>query len=308
MKRFGIILWSAVLLALGLEGTAEEIRWKLTEGEQLEVTLNQKSESTSVCQTIERKNSTEIQLELEWKVNAAKDDQITVEQTIRRIQMRLQTPTADRSGQVDLDTSATSEKQPRPGVEKNVLKDLQSLVGMKAIVEMNTRGEISKVTVAENDLEKLRQAGSSTPLLKMMSADGLTELFRQSSFVLPEKSTESGFEWTVERQAAGPFGTLTLTETFRYDGEKDVDGRKLHLYSLKSNVDELPQLPKEADPVDPPPELKQLTGDGLFSFDPAVGVFSKSSSSTTLKSTKRFRDLIIDTTIKTNSSMSIQRR
>jgi hypothetical protein len=307
MKRFCIILGSAVFLALAPAATAEEIRWKLTAGEQLEVTLTQKSESTAVCQTIERKTSTEIQLELEWKVTAAKDDQITLEQTIRRIQMRLQTPTADRSGQVDLDTSA-SEKKPRPGVEKSVLKDLQSLVGVKAVVEMNTRGEISNVTVAESDLEKLRQAGSSTPLLKMISATGMTELFRQSSFVLPEKSTEAGFEWTNERKTDGPFGALTLNETFRYDGEKEVDGRKLQLFSLKAKIDELPKLPKDADPVDPPPELKQLTGDGLFLFDPVTGVFSKSSNSTTLKSTKRFRDLIIDTTITTNSSMSIQRR
>jgi hypothetical protein len=308
MKRFGIILWIAGCLALAPAATAEEIRWKLAEGEQLDVTLNQKSESTAVCQTIERKTSTEIQLELEWKVTAAKDDLITLEQTIRRIQMRLQTPTADRSGQVDLDTSAISEKKPRPGVEKSVLKDLQSLIGVKAIVEMTTRGEISNVTVAESDLEKLRQAGSSTPLLKMMSAFGMTELFRQSSFVLPEKSAEAGFEWTNERKTAGPFGPLAINETFRYDGEKEVDGRKLQLFSLKSKVDVLPELPKDADPVDPPPELKQLTGDGLFSFDPGTGVFSKSSNSTTLKSTKRFRDLIIDTTITTNSSMSIQRR
>ncbi len=308
MRLFGIVLWGAACLAIIPSATAEEIRWKLAVGDQLDVTLNQKSESSAVCQTIERKTSSEVRLELEWKVTKAQDDQVTLEQTIRRIQMKLQTPTADRSGQVDLDTLADSEKKSRTGLEKKVLKDLQNLVGITAIVEMNTRGEILNVIVAEDDLEKLRQAGSSTPLLKMMSASGLTDLFRQSSFVLPEKEVEAGFEWTNERKSVGPFGPLTLEETFRYDGEKEVDGRTLQTFSLKSTVDRLPDLPPDANPVDPPPELKQLSGDGVFSFDPETGVFLKSATSTTLKSSKGFRDLMVDSTIITNSSMSIQRR
>jgi hypothetical protein len=304
-------LWLIVgWIVMGSFGTlsADEFRWKFAPEDRFAVVLTQASETQSVCETIKRISGNEIRLEIDWKVRSVENDLAVIEQTIQRVQIRLSTPTVDGSNVVEIDTAANDETRPKKGVEQKVFKDLSTLVGMTATLSMNTRGEIFRVIVAEEDLQKLRQAGSNTPLLNLMTADGMSELFRSSCFVFPEETLPTGSEWTNRRTTNGPFGELITRELYRFEGEIDRDGRNRQQFTLATTAEKLPTIPPDANPVDPPPELREISSNGTFWFDSGSGLFTESTTTSILKSRKSFRDLLIHTTITSSSTMTMERR
>ncbi len=295
-----LVTWSAM--------AHEEFRWKLSPGDRLSVTINQASETQSVCETVKRISGNEIAVEIDWTVTAVEDDIVQIRQTIKRIQIRLATPTADGSNQVEIDTSANAAARPKKGVELKVLDDLNSLIGVSVDLSMNTRGEILDLRIAEDDLQKIRQAGSQTPLLNLMSVEGMQDLFRASSFVLPEEPLNPGATWEHRRTSESPFGKFTTKESFEFAGEVDRDGRKQLQFASKTTVDQLPERPANVNPVDPPPELREISGQGTYWFDPERGIFTEANTNSVLRSRKSFRDLVVNTTITSRASLIIERR
>lgn len=298
-----------LLAALWFVGTitsdvsAQEFRWNLLADQNLQVILDQSSETETVCQTIRRVTRNHVILSLSWHVQKVDGNVATIQQTIDRIQLEINQPTEDGANRIDFDTAEPRTKV-REGVEKEVQRDLNAMIGLQIIVEMNNRGTIEKVQLSPESEKVINGLGSSIPLAQSMTPQGITELFQDTMFTFPEETIQAGQTWKTERLSNGPFGKLTVENQFKYSGETTELGKTVARFEIKSQIRPPEQPTPPTHPGDPPPQLLSTTTEGAFLFDPAMGVFQSASVKTVATTEKRYRDLLIQTKITGTSDAS----
>ncbi|MEZ6093632.1 MAG: hypothetical protein R3C03_05275 [Pirellulaceae bacterium] len=304
----------AVILVLSLNLRsliAQDFQWRLDEGDELEVLLEQSSTAITECDSQSSTTQMSIALNLDWQVMATTAESSQVRQVIQSIKMTVTTPTADSPERIDLDTE--NELPPRSrALEYALAKELKALVGQGALLTISKKGKVVDVELDDALFEAIKNADSSMPLRSFMTADGLQDAFRTTMFELPDGEIESGHTWESRTEDFGAFGKQIYVNGYEFVGAENYQGRELAKFGLvTSRDDSLPRsLPMNGDfdETNTPPELLTVHGDGEFWFDDANGFFVEGNSRTKVTTQQKYRDLIFNTEVNSESKLSVKKK
>ena len=141
-------------------------KWKLNEGDQFAVVLNQTSNSLTKVDSREITVDNSTILEMDWVVTDVNDEgDATIEQSLTRVKLSVNGFARIKKGErasplkdIGFDTAAPNDVTKD---SKTLLKQIQPLIGLKFTVLMAPNGEIKDVSVSKavsNQLDKMPEA------------------------------------------------------------------------------------------------------------------------------------------------------
>jgi hypothetical protein len=204
-------------------GNAEvQLRWKLSEGTHLRVSLTQSIKSeTSVGERTEA-ISFESQMEMDWRADRTDDDgSIHLTQTYKRFRLKSAPPDAEPAV---YDSSAADEP---PDQMKPIARAMRPLIGIRTSLVLSHRGEILEAVQPPETKSLLGDLPSTSQWRQMLTTEGMERVLQQSLGILPESPVEVGDSWTHTREVQSPLGPLRIENRFTYDGTVPSDGRIL---------------------------------------------------------------------------------
>ncbi len=193
----------ALLLSAAFSATAEELRWKLKEGEEFVAKIEQRSEVTSTISGTSSLMTVETGMELLWKVDAVDEaGNATLTQRIRRPRMILEMP---KAGPIVYDSAKADEAQ---GDVKSIAAAVDPLLEASVTLVLSSRGEISEVTLEKTIEEAVAKLSNAKSLQALLSKEGLTKVLQQSLIVLPEQEVKLGDTWSHVSELATSLGKM----------------------------------------------------------------------------------------------------
>ncbi len=302
-----VFAWAASI-SINLFAQTDAPQWKLKEGDQFAVTLNQTSNSiTNVdAREITVENSTII--EMDWavtKVSSAGD--ATIEQALTRVKLSVNGFARVKKGEraTPLKDIAFDTANPDDATRdsKKLLKQIQPLLGLKFSVVMGANGEIKDVSVSKNASAQLDKMPEARNLQRLFSDEGWKELLGASAIVLPD-DLATGKEWTDESNITSPLGQLNRRRTYTYRGPSD-DVKSVGKFEL--TVDLVP-VESEATADVLKSKLIEFSGSGELLMDLDGGFLKSSTVKNKTTSEKPYREKMISTTISNEIETTIEKK
>jgi hypothetical protein len=208
-------------IALGghtnLAGADDAIRWDLSAGDKLvyeiakssTLSFGDDSSAYTLTQTVN----------VTWRVLAANEaGVVTIEQAVDRIRLVLDDPLGDVRYDSDVDE------------EPGSLAALAATV-FSAMLEHNIQftlapdGKIDQMNIPEPLLAAVENVSFAKSLDRFASDEGLQELLIPRLPVFPEGDLQPTQEWSTGTDQAS--GTHQVEITYRYTGERELDGQPL---------------------------------------------------------------------------------
>jgi hypothetical protein len=204
-------------------------RWKFKEGQNLHYVMERGVEGKVALSGAEFEFKMTMTFDTTWLVKSvAADGTANVEQTVDRIQVKMDSPLA---GNVEFDSA--SGKQPEPGPVWNMLQPMvEGLQGQPIKTKISPLGKVSDIEFGEKMSEAFqkqkvsqnRQAGMGFGG-NAFSERGVRELITKSVLPLPE-TLGKDVTWTQSFDNPIPgIGTQTAETKFSLAGEEMVDGK-----------------------------------------------------------------------------------
>jgi hypothetical protein len=280
---------------------AQPLRWKFAPGDSFDVTFVQTSEITSqVDQRLKNVNSV-LTVGMAWNVTVVGDDgNATIDQQITGVKLSLSSLPTGVGMSVDIDTA--SAEKPTKGINADLLKQLEPLIGASYQVVMSPRGEIVEVTVPETTLEILRKVPGSLRLRSLMSKTGLKDLFGQSIVVLPEAAPVAGEPWTTTADIDTEVGNFTRQHAYTWIENRTDNGKTLAEIKLKTTLQ-----PRETE-YKSDVNFIRFDGSGTLFMNVDDGYFQSSTTTNEMKTEKPYREKVIASTVKTTVEMQIRKK
>ena len=224
-QRFHSILLCLLVVGIGLHlgsdnAKAEKtLRWKLKKGDAFDVEMIQDVNQQMNVQGNDVNITQKMSMYVTWAVVEIGDDSIIqMTQTIDRIVMDMTVPNV---GDVKIDTNSKEEPQ---GIGKMMMDMMKPMVNVKMIQKMNDRGEVLDVEIPEQALAGL----NANPMMKQFfSGDAFKEMMKKASPALPEEPVTPGYAWSKKSTVKSPVGDMQMSNTFKYEGEVEKEGKKL---------------------------------------------------------------------------------
>lgn len=291
-----VVVCSSVSSALAVQD--QSVAWKFKTGDRFQVTFDQESIVTTSFNLIERKIGTEIKLVMEWEVMGVTDEDVaTLRQTIQDISMVMTAPTNTGAQEIKVDSSV--EGATKKSVAKDMWAQIKPLIGATFDVQMLANGQVESVDATDETKEVIRTANGSMQLRKLLTPEGLKELFGQSIVVLPKSSFAKGDSWTAARKASTDVGEFSTSETYTFDGEVDRSGTAVQQISVVTET-------VQDNASDSKNKLIKSEGKGALAFDPAQGIFVGSQFVNDLTFDREYRDSSIKTHTQSNVRMRLE--
>jgi len=273
--RHGCKVCLALLAALVVAGSAPAqttLRYKFKEGEKLDYVMDQDQKMTMSVggQDIEMKVN--MTMDMQWetkKVDADGNAQVRVSFT--RAKMSMTGP----MGKVEVDSKDTNEPDDPAG---QIFAQVVKAIGaMDMSFTMDARGEMKDLKVSDAGLKKLQNLPGVDKLGDMLSPDSFKSMMG-GNMVLPQDAVAKGKSWSQKTDQKTPFGKVTGTTKYTYEGEVDKNGKKLEKIALK------PDVKIEADPNAPVQiKVKGGSGKGHSLFDNQAGRIAETVNETTMQ-------------------------
>jgi len=284
---FGKINLLALVLAASFFGLADQslaqsepTSWKFAVGDQFKVSLNQTSSANTKVESRKTLIENATNLQMSWNVLKVAEDIATIEQSILGISLDV----------------------------NNLLKQVKPLIGLKFNVMMASTGEIKEVTLPPASAQVVNELPDTVRLRQLFSPEGLTAILGASAIVFPEKTIEAGASWTEEKPVTTPLGKFTRKRTYTVGGKKAVDGQDLTEIQMEPTL--VPeQASEESGSVESSldPKLISFSGSGMLLVDVEGGYLKSSSFENELKSERPYREKTIETTVKNQIRMTINK-
>ncbi len=300
LSAAGLTIYAMLIVDVSSAQSADTLRWKLNQGDQLAVQLVQDTNISSQIDNRGRQTANKMTLDMQWLVESVNDDRkAVIQQTISRIQLTLTTPEDAGSQTVSIDTNDTDKQK---DLAKHLLQQVSPLIGTKYTVTMSDRGEVVSVDVPEASMEALRGAPASMQLRQVLTKEGLTEMFGQSAIVFPEQAISVGDDWKSESEVSNSLGTFTRIHTYSYDSSQQKDQKTMQHISIKTEL-------KQKAANQQGSELVAFSGGGQLWMDNEAGYVTESSLANELKTiNKTYPSSIIYTTITSRVSMKVVKK
>ncbi|MBI3467126.1 MAG: hypothetical protein HY000_29280, partial [Planctomycetes bacterium] len=190
------------------------LRWKFKPGEKLAITVTEDFQVTQRIKDKDMPTTVSQQFDMTWTVREVDaEGTASIAQRIERVRGRLV-----HSG-VDAGSFDSAGSQPPAGVWASLGPVLTSMVGAEFSLKINTRGEITDLTVPQPTVDVIAKLPKLGQLREFFSAEGLKQLMGGSLVVLPAEAVPGGHAWTVTRKARNPLaGPQVVTAAFTYVG------------------------------------------------------------------------------------------
>ena len=294
MRRVGLTVLFAVLAFAAPAASAQTtLAWKLKEGEKFDLHVEQQTVSTVTVVNKTTKTAIEMTLDGAWLVESASGGIAKIRQSIRRVQLKVQT--AD-SPPVAYDTAAS-------GQSSAPQKDLAAAVGplvdpdSSILLTMNERGEIAAAELSPR-LADLWAVGKADAADKKEAAQrSLDALLKQPLVILPAKSVAAGDKWETTRELVTPSGKFSQKAEYTYDGSREVAGKSADALSFTATL--TPAAPGKM-------KIKEQSQTGMIFFDGASGRLASSEQKQKLVTETPYRDAAITATVESQIARSLR--
>ena len=297
-----VLLANCVLLALSLPVVAqneERLRWQFNAGDQLQSTLEQKTQIETNIDTRRKAIGNDMLLVIDWQIEKVDENSIDMTQSISRIKLVVRRPSKTAIESTTIDTSAV--EPPNAGLATELHQQVASLIGTRFNVSMSTLGDILDVSVPESSKAALRQAPASMRLREVLTADGLKELLGQMAIVFPE-NLESR-QWSIRRESQNPMGVFEKQTVVQYQGKSSRHQAQAHTFDLNSSIKMLkPSVDSDA------PEMQNYSGTGNAWFAPDSELIYESQFESRMNVARQYRDQKIISNVSTSTQMKVVKK
>ena len=296
---------TATLVALAAVNGAfaqTPLRWKLQTGELFTLQVDQQTKTNVGFSGKSAETTIDLGMTLGWKVAAADEKSLTIEQTVERITFRIDSPMA---GKLEVDTAARS----RPtGQARKIVDAIGPLIGAKFEIAISPRGEVQSARPVGEAAEKLF-AESGPEEAGVFSATAVRTLLKQPLAVLPAEAVDEGATWTSTSELAASLGAFTQTTNFTLAAPVERDGRTLAQIDLAGTLAPKIDAARAAAPAaapatggKPPLVLKSSELTGKMLFDADTGRLVSAEQQQTLATERPYRETTI--TVKLTSTQT----
>lgn len=269
-----------LLATSGLGSTAlaqSTLRWKFQEGQTLQVRCVQETDTVMIVNNRRITVAIENQMEMQWEVKkVAEDGSADLEQTFKRLQMKMQTASAPP---IQYDSEAKEQSSP---AAEMVAEHIQPVLAQACSIRINSRGEIQEVKLPP-ELTKALTGDEAKTWKSPFTKEGLEKTLRQVAVVLPEAAISKGDSWDQRRDIDSPLGRVQLNSKYTYHDSVKQDDRALEELRLTSELKFLTPPPGGLKLVD-----QQTTGKLLF--DAAAGRLASSQTEQKMTTERLYRD------------------
>lgn len=272
------------------------LRWKFVKGQQFVVHCGQQTEVETSVNNKPRRASLEMQMQLAWQVESVDDAGVaTMQQSFTRLQLKT---TAPETEPVVYDSAATTKPT---GTAREIAAGISPLVGAKFTVQMDGRGNVVGVEIGDETKQALEKLPPDSQLKPLLSAEGLTNLFRLGGGQLPEKPVQSGDTWPADNETETPLGTLVQQGLFTFVGQVPIGEKQFDKIELKATAK---LRPKADAPVTLQKQEQTKTGTLLFNTDAGHAVVSETKL--TSQSVRPFRDNQVQVRLDSTTKIEVE--
>ena len=288
------------LLALSLPHRnldAQSLAWKFAEGDRFSVDVEQRSNLVSEVDSVVQKIDSEYRLEIDWEVVKVDHRKIaTVKQTIKRWRLLIRIPTPTGGRTVEVDTA--SDDAPAEDSAK-ALENLKKFIDEPFEITILPSGEITEVEIPEALKKKIREAPQSMQVRQLLGEEQIKQMYGSAVMVFPEEGSNE--TWTQDREFTSPLGKMAQRHTFKKSGEVAGDDGSLTKIDIEANLEVVEPVEKSDTKV-----TGQM-GTGVALFDAEAGYLRSLEFNHQLKTTKEYRELKINSDMKSELKMEIRR-
>src|SRR5215213_6589255 len=280
LKYSGTLLIALVVLesVVATSVQAEEpLRWKFKVGEKLDYNMVQEMQMLASGGALpqEMKTSMRQEMNMTWDVQGVDDEsgEAVIRQKFDHVKMKMQTP----FGGFDYDSK--SEEAPS-GLGAMIAPMYKAMTEGEFEITMTSRGEVKKVEIPEQVLTALKNSPNAAAMGDMVSAEGFKKMISQGALVLPKDAPKKGDTWNTKIEMKNQaVGSQTVETTYRYEGTKDIKGKKFAVIKPELKMEFGNQQPaaKEGQPQQPAGQqnmqmkIKDQTSSGEVLFDIKAG-------------------------------------
>lgn len=213
-----------VLSPLLVSAQEVEFRWKLAKGTKLLSIISQDSQQGE--EGVENPVSQKTEMTQDWEVRENfGDGTALVVTTLRRAQLNLDIPGA---GKIEVDTNKPDDES---AFAKQITKMFRPLIDAECTNSMSVLGKISDVKIPEAALEGFRNTPGGSNIETMIK-----ESIENGSPVFPAQRIAPGFNWTQITENKTPAGLFSATNRYTYKGLVVMEGRKIHEFSVDTQL------------------------------------------------------------------------
>jgi hypothetical protein len=287
-RAAGAVLLAAAMLAVPAYGQDVKLEWKLKEGDKFFL------ENTSVLNQTLKTGGMDVKQDL--------DQTMVSSFTVKK-------KNADGSLVLEQKIETVRLKGAGAGVDP---KSAQTLEGAVFTFTVTPRWEITRFDGYDNLVKKLggENKAMEAEIRKYLTEDVLKATSQETFGFLPDKAVAKGGKW--ERKFVyplGPFGTLTSTNKYTYEGKEKVDGKEVDkITSEMSMTYAVPKQEAGAPLQVTKGDLKVEGAKGTIFFDSAAGRLVRSEAKIPVKGTMTFSASGRDTEIEITQQESIKNR
>lgn len=311
MKRDKIQRWFQLLtFFVGLSassavGQDQELKWNLQEGDRFEVSLIQTSTSRTIVDSRETSTENSTTIVIDWNVTrVAENGDATIEQSLRSIKLLVGDPAVPAQA-IRYDTGSDEDITRQ---SRQLMEQVQPLLGLRFDTVMSLRGEIKSVSLPEKTQEALNLLPATMRLRALFSESGLNDILGASVVVLPDQELQPGGQWVDEKITPTAFGKFSRKQTYTFIGMKTVDGREFAEIKLVTGLDPVADDTPKTKGASLNGSLNSFAGSGSFMLDVAGGFFSSSKVENRIESEKPYREKTIKTVVSSKVEMSVVKR
>lgn len=288
-RSVAFLVLMALLSSAGLAVAQDEavlLRWKLQEGESFRLEMKQDLNMKMNVQGQTFDTKMDLTIHMSWAVRKVENGNITLDQTIDRMQMNMTVPFV---GEVKIDTQEAGKLE---GLAKTVADSIMPLVGARITQVMTDRGQITDVSIDPKAAESLAR----NPQLKdLFSGEGLKKLFGQAAGVLPENPVRPGDSWNQQLEVPSELGKMNMDASYTYRGTEQRDGREL------AHIATTVKMAFQGDQV----QVKNQQASGAIYFDVAAGRMTDTSLDQKLTMTLTVAGQTVDQEVTTRLQLKI---
>jgi len=228
-----LLIFASSNLSLAAEGP---LIWKFQVGDEHSYRMTQNMDMEMSLGATGRKIETRMQqvLDMTWKIEQVDDQgQATLVQTIRRVQMELHAP-----GQKTLLYDTDSDEAPT-GFAAMLVPLYKAMTAEPSKLTLTPRGEIKDFEMPKALGKAIKAIPGAAAMGDFFGNEGFRNVLQQSALVLPEPNDlKPGHQQTTQSEIRNSqFGVLKTEATYRYLGPREVEEKRLEVFSIALKID-----------------------------------------------------------------------
>jgi len=291
----GMLMLTILLLVLSSPVCfgQQVLRWKFQPGDQFKVTTEQKTESNTQAADQSLKMTIQLTVEEQWDIKQVDEKGVAeIARSLTRIQLLIRSPVDE---EISFDSA---KKRSAPGVARSIAEALGPVLDKPMRIQLNPRGAVVGVELGEQ--LKTQLAELAKVLGEFFSPDSIEQQLMTIGR-LPAGPVKQGASWMTQVTATTPLGTLSVSRTFTYEGEKPSTEGNLSEIVIAGQIILVPPEKENDRKV----TLNKQTLEGVLRFDAAAGRLVESHELQTLEIQTAYREIRIESQVKTSTHTTV---